>query len=429
MRENISIQVGKCGIKFGHEFWKQIASEHSVDPNCQKIYSKLAIKNEDIQNFFNETLSGFWTPRTILFDLDPREVRNLKNGNYSKFYPDDSIINTSDGSGNNWSNGYIRALEINSKIEETFRKKSEQCDSVGSFSLFHSISGGTGSGSSCVMLELIKEHFPGKIINCYSFIANQNGHSDIVVQPYNSVLSMRWLYYYADCITLFENESLSKIIQNGNKTSRINYNHLNSIAAKIVSTFTQPMRSQSYSETNLEGILSSLIPAPNFHFLFAGVANYKILGEKKFSIDNFPKNIRQILGNKTVGSSWKSGRLISSVYFLKNKGLVDINSMFLKKIYQNSEINYINWAPTSFQDVNSGFSKSSQNNYCVDACFFNHTGIKEIFIKMGNQFDILKKRNAFVNSFLKEFSQRDGREIFDESRESLEKLIIAYNNP
>ena len=80
------------------------------------------------------------------------------------------------------------------------------------------------------------KNFPGKIINCYSVIPNQTGQSDIVVHPYNSVLSMRWLYYYADCVTLFENESLGKILQNENTTSHINYNNLNLIGAKIIST-------------------------------------------------------------------------------------------------------------------------------------------------------------------------------------------------
>jgi len=205
MRENITIQIGKCGIQFGHEFWKQLADEHFIDPTGTILYKYSSRKNENFQNFFKENYSGIWTPRTILFDLEPRQIRNLKNGNYSKFYSDEDIINTSEGSGNNWSNGYIRALELNRKIEETLRKNSEQCDSIGSFTLFHSITGGTGSGSTCVLLEILREHFPVKIINCYSVIPNQRGHSDIVVQPYNSVLCMRWLYYYADCITFFEN--------------------------------------------------------------------------------------------------------------------------------------------------------------------------------------------------------------------------------
>ena len=68
------------------------------------------------------------------------------------------------------------------------------------------------------------------------------------------------------------------------------------------------------------------------------------------------------------------------------------------------------------------------DRYFNETAFFNHSGVNSIFVKMKNQFDILKKRNAFVNNFLKEFSERDGREIFEESRESMNKLISDYND-
>lgn len=428
MRENITIQIGKCGIQLGHEFWKQIASEHFIDPNGLNFFKKPLKRKETLSSFFRERSRGVLTPRTILFDLEPREIQNLKNGNYVKFYQDIDTISMTEGSGNNWSNGYIRALEINQKIEETFRKNAENCDSLGSFNIFHSIIGGTGSGSTCVILEILRENFPGKIINCYSVIPNQTEQSDIVVHPYNSVLSMRWLYYYADCVTLFENESLSKILQNENKSSHINYNNLNLIGAKIISACTQPMRFSEYTETNFEGTISSLIPIPNFHFLFGAITNYKILGEKNNIDTVFPENIRQLLENKTISSQWKSGKLVSSMFFFKIKNEINNNSKILKKVYRDSDISYINWAPVSIQEINSNFSPSMCNSFSVDAGLFNHTAVKEIFIKMGNNFDILKKRNAFVNNFLKEFSPKDGQEIFDEARESMEKIITAYNN-
>lgn len=70
----------------------------------------------------------------------------------------------------------------------------------------------------------------------------------------------------------------------------------------------------------------------------------------------------------------------------------------------------------------------SSKTFFNETGIFNHSGVNDIFIKMRNQFDILKKRNAFLNNFLKEFSERDGQEIFEESRESISKLISDYDN-
>jgi tubulin gamma len=188
------------------------------------------------------------------------------------------------------------------------------------------------------------------------------------------------------------------------------------------------LRFQNYTETNFESIISSSIPISNLHFLFGSASNLQILGGEKNIDKIFPENIRQLLKNKTINFNWKSGKLISSMFFFKNKGDININSKISKKIFRDFNISYINWAPVSIQEIRSNFSDLNINSLGIDCCIFNHTGIKEIFIKIGNQFDILKKRNAFVDNFLKEFSQRDGEEIFEESRESIEKIISAYHN-
>ena len=86
------------------------------------------------------------------------------------------------------------------------------------FSIFHSLVGGTGSGSGSYILELIKDEFLGKFITSYSIIPNQKQHSDTVVQPYNSILSIRWLTLYCDSVVFFENNSIEKIINHNIKT-------------------------------------------------------------------------------------------------------------------------------------------------------------------------------------------------------------------
>jgi hypothetical protein len=135
MQENITVQIGKCGIQLGHEFWKQISCEHFIDPRGMKCNFNSFKKNECVSNFFREFSNGFYVPRTVLFDLEPREINILKNGTYSKFYEEDNIISGTEGSGNNWSNGYIQALEINQMIEEKLRRHSENCNSIGSFNI------------------------------------------------------------------------------------------------------------------------------------------------------------------------------------------------------------------------------------------------------------------------------------------------------
>lgn len=67
------------------------------------------------------------------------------------------------------------------------------------FMLLHSIAGGTGSGLGSFLLERLNDRFPKKLIQTYSIFPDTQS-SDIVVHPYNSLLSMRRLTQNADSV-------------------------------------------------------------------------------------------------------------------------------------------------------------------------------------------------------------------------------------
>lgn len=68
------------------------------------------------------------------------------------------------------------------------------------FIMTHSIAGGTGSGMGSYMLEHLNSHFPKKLIQTFSVFPNLEDTSDVVVQPYNSLLTLKRLTLNADCV-------------------------------------------------------------------------------------------------------------------------------------------------------------------------------------------------------------------------------------
>lgn len=64
--------------------------------------------------------------------------------------------------------------------------------------MMHSIAGGTGSGMGSYLLEKISDRYPKKLVQTYSVFPNQT--SDVVVQPYNSILTLKRLTLNADCV-------------------------------------------------------------------------------------------------------------------------------------------------------------------------------------------------------------------------------------
>lgn len=72
----------------------------------------------------------------------------------------------------------------------------------------HSIAGGTGSGLGSYILERMNDRFPKKLIQTYSVFPDTQS-VDVVVNPYNSLLTMRRLTQNADSVVSSQNQSFA----------------------------------------------------------------------------------------------------------------------------------------------------------------------------------------------------------------------------
>jgi hypothetical protein len=61
----------------------------------------------------------------------------------------------------------------------------------------------TESGMGSYIMERLSDHFPKKIVQTYSVFPNQDEISDIVDQPYNSLLTLRRLTQTVLIVFLF----------------------------------------------------------------------------------------------------------------------------------------------------------------------------------------------------------------------------------
>lgn len=194
MHEVITLQVGQCGNQVGNEFWKKIANEHSIDYNGLQKFEMTDRKDR----FFYQTDDGRYIPRAVLIDLEPRVINQCL-----PFFNTDNIFisNEGGGAGNNWAHGYYVANMVKENVCDIIQREAEACDSLGALYLMHSIAGGTGSGFGSFLLGKLKDQFPKKIISSYSILPTNEESSDVVVQPYNSVLALSHLQQFCDSIT------------------------------------------------------------------------------------------------------------------------------------------------------------------------------------------------------------------------------------
>ncbi|GBM71238.1 Tubulin gamma-2 chain, partial [Araneus ventricosus] len=112
--------------------------------------------------------------------------------------------------------------------------------------------------------------FPKKLIQTYSVFPNQDEISDVVVQPYNSLLTLKRLTQNADCVVVLDNTSLNRIAVDRLHITNPTFEQINALVSTIMSVSTATLRYPSYMNNDLIGLLAPLIPMPRLHFLMTG---------------------------------------------------------------------------------------------------------------------------------------------------------------
>ena len=61
-------------------------------------------------------------------------------------------------------------------------------------------------------METLNDRFPKKLIQTYSVFPNSEEISDVIVQPYNIMLSLKRLTQHADSVVVLDNAALNRIV-------------------------------------------------------------------------------------------------------------------------------------------------------------------------------------------------------------------------
>ena len=432
--EIITLQVGQCGNQVGSEFWKQIAAEHGISPDG--ILQECALESNDRKDvFFYQADDEHYIPRALLIDLEPRVINSIMNSEYRNLYNQENIFMASHGggAGNNWASGYRQGEENHEQIIDMIDREADGSDSLEGFVLTHSIAGGTGSGLGSYLLEKLNDHFPKKLIQTYSVFPNwDHSQSDVVVQPYNSILTLKRLCLNADCVVVLDNTALNRIAVDRLRIPNPTVNQLNSLVSTVMSASTTTLRHPGYMNNDLIGLIASLIPTPRCHFLMTGYTPLVLLDAqtsavRKTTVLDVMRRLTQTK-NIMVSAPTKAGKYISILNIIQ--GDVDPTQVHkaLQRIRERSTIEFIPWGPASIQVALSRKSPFIDTAHKVSGLMLaNHTCMASLFQRSATQYDRIKKRNAFIDNYRKEPMFRDDLTEFDDAREVVQNLIDEYH--
>lgn len=293
MRETVTIQVGQCGNQIGNQFWSQMLQEHERTPDTDDALSA----------FFRfapqkDGRTHAMKARALLIDMECGPLQETMRSPLGSLFDDTQFVMDVYGAGNNFAHGHCEyGPKYRDKFEEGLRKNAEHCDSLQTFIVTHSLSGGTGSGVGTYILGLLSDLYPE--IYRFSACVFPSEDNDVVTSPYNSVLATKELIEHADCVLPIDNVALQSFaaLESVQRTKKKGasqgirapmgvgvqdpllkarkdrgFDDMNGVAARMLCHLTSSSRFHGEMNVDLNEICTNLVPFPRLHFLMTALS-------------------------------------------------------------------------------------------------------------------------------------------------------------
>ncbi len=313
-------------------------------------------------------------------------INTIQSSQYANLYNPENIFISKEGggAGNSWASGFAQGEKFQEDIMDMIDREADGSESLEGFVILHSIAGGTGSGLGSFLLEKLSDKYSKKIISTYSVFPNQQEVSDVVVQPYNSILTLKRLVNNSDSVVVLDNTALNKIASDRLKIHNPNFSQVNSLVSTVMAASTTTLRYPSYMNNDMVGLLASLIPTPRCHFLMTGYTPLTV--EKQTS--NIKKTtvldvMRRLLhpNNIMVSAPTKKGKYMSILNIIQ--GEVDATQIHksLQRVREKKLANFIDWGPSSIQIALSKKSPFVETPHKVSGLMLaNNTSIHHVLM-------------------------------------------------
>ncbi|EPY83289.1 Tubulin alpha-6 chain isoform 1-like protein [Camelus ferus] len=278
--------------------------------------------DDSFNTFFSETGAGKHVPRAVFIDLEPTVIDEVRTGTYCQLFHPEQLITGKEDAANNYVHGhYTIGKEIIDLILDRIRKLANQCTGLQGFLVFHSFSGGTGSGFTSLLMERLSVDY-GKKSKLEFSIYPAPQVSTAVVEPHNSVLTTHTTLEYSDC------------------------------AFMIVSFITASLRFDGALNVDLTEFQANLVvPYPRIHFPLATYASV-IAAEKAYHEQLTVAKITNACfepPKQMVKCDPCHGKYMACCLLYCGDGVPkDVNAA-IATIKTKHTIQFVDWCPTGFK--------------------------------------------------------------------------------
>lgn len=352
--------------------------------------------------YFEEIDHNRWVPRAVLVDLEPGVHNSILSSELGAIFNPDFIYNDQASAGNVFASGfYSVGSEIIDEVMEGVRKQAEKCDVMEAFQVTHSIGGGTGSGLGSLIMNELKSEFPDKMLNCYTVVPSKSV-SDVVLEPYNSILALNYLIDECDSNIIIDNEALYSIAQNQLKKKDISFSFINKIVKRVMLDTTSSLRFGGFNNAGVRKLLTNLCPFPRMHFLTTTLAPITNQIDKRYDVMGPQQIVRELFDSKNsiCMSDLSQGKLLTGAAIFRGKVETSSAESSLSSLRNKNSGNFVEWIPDSL--MTSVCHVPGLEHDLSGVMLGNSTSIQNILNRLDDQFMPMFKRKAFMHHYIQQ---------------------------
>ena len=195
----IFVDTGQCGNQLGCSILDSLYKHLESNPLELSAFFRHGHNKEDRK----------WYARAVCIDTEPKVVNSfIDNHRFKKknwLFDVKGIVYRHGGAGNNWAMGYqMLSGDFLDTSLDCIRNELERCNRPPTLVVTQSVAGGTGSGCGTRLTEAITDEFPD--VTRLNTVVTPYHFGEVVVQHYNSILSLSKISEVSDAILIFENQ-------------------------------------------------------------------------------------------------------------------------------------------------------------------------------------------------------------------------------